>query len=68
EFYVGPAWRSQGVGAQLLAALKTYAAGCGWTRIELTTPPLPQFNRALAFYTREGFSISGGRKLKLDLG
>ena len=26
-----------------------------------------QFDRTLAFYQREGFSISGGRKLKREL-
>jgi GNAT superfamily N-acetyltransferase len=67
EFYVAPAWRSRGVGSQLLAFLRAHASERGWTRLELTTPPLPQFDRALAFYIREGFSISGGRKLKLDL-
>jgi len=39
----------------------------GWTRLEVTTPPLPQFDKTLAFYTREGFSITGGRKLKVVL-
>jgi hypothetical protein len=39
----------------------------GWRRLEVTTPPLPQFDRTLAFYQRQGFSISGGRKLKLEL-
>jgi hypothetical protein len=38
----------------------------GWRRIEVTTPPLPQFDRTLAFYRREGFDIPGGRKLKLE--
>jgi hypothetical protein len=39
----------------------------GWRRLEVTTPPLPQFDRTLALYQRDGFSISGGRKLKLEL-
>lgn len=26
--------------------------------------PLPEFARTLAFYKREGFSVTGGRKLK----
>ncbi len=29
-----------------------------------TTPLLPQFDKTLAFYVREGFSVTGGRKLK----
>jgi hypothetical protein len=39
----------------------------GWRRLEVTTPSLPQFDRTMAFYQREGFTISGGRKLKLEL-
>ncbi len=48
---------------------------CGWflkpgytarggNRLEATTPPLPQFDKTLAFYVREGFFVTGGRKLK----
>ena len=67
EFYVRPAHRSTGVGASLLAEAKRLGQSRGWRRIEVTTPPLPQFDRTMAFYQREGFSISGGRKLKLEL-
>ncbi len=67
EFYVRPAYRSKGVGRQLLAQAKSFAASRGWSRLEVTTPPLPWFDRTLAFYEREGFAISGGRKLKLGL-
>jgi len=42
-------------------------ATLGWKRLEVTTPPLPQFDNTLAFYEREGFAITGGRKLKLAL-
>ena len=67
EFYVRPAHRSKGVGAALMAEAKRLGQSRGWRRIEVTTPPLPQFDRTMAFYQREGFSISGGRKLKLEL-
>lgn len=67
EFYVRPAHRSNGVGAALLEQARRLGQSRGWRRLEVTTPPLPQFDRTLAFYQREGFSISGGRKLKLDL-
>ena len=67
EFYVRPAHRSKGVGAALIGEVRRIGPLRGWRRIEVTTPPLPQFDRTLAFYQREGFSISGGRKLKLDL-
>ena len=67
EFYVRPAHRSNGVGAALLEQARSLGQSRGWRRLEVTTPPLPQFDRTLAFYEREGFSISGGRKLKLEL-
>jgi GNAT superfamily N-acetyltransferase len=67
ELYVRPAFRSQGVGASLVAAAIEFGRIRGWTRLEVTTPPLPQFDRTLAFYERQGFLVSGGRKLKLDL-
>jgi len=67
ELYVRPALRNAGLGVRLVAAARAYGAERGWTRLEVTTPPLPQFDRTLAFYEREGFSISGGRKLKLSL-
>ncbi len=68
EFYVRPAYRSKGVGASLLEEAKRLGRERGWRRLEVTTPPLPEFERTLAFYQRNGFSISGGRKLKADLG
>ncbi|HLZ35933.1 MAG TPA: GNAT family N-acetyltransferase [Nitrospira sp.] len=67
ELYVRPVYRSQGVGARLLVEAKRYARSRKWTRLEVTTPPLPEFDRTLAFYERNGFSISGGRKMKVDL-
>ncbi|HEX4967079.1 MAG TPA: GNAT family N-acetyltransferase [Nitrospiraceae bacterium] len=67
EFYVRQPYRSQGVGAALLMEAKGIGRSKGWTRLEVTTPPLPQFDRTLAFYQQQGFSISGGRKLKVDL-
>lgn len=67
EFYVRTGYRSQGVGASLLGEVRRYGAARGWTRLEVTTPPLPQFERTIKFYTGQGFQISGGRKLKVDL-
>ena len=64
ELYVRPAYRSHGTGKQLLEAARVFGASKGWTRLEVTTPPLPAFERTLAFYEREGFAITGGRKLK----
>ena len=53
-------------GMALVAEAKKLSTSRGWTRLEVTTPPLPQFDRTLAFYERQGFSISGGRKMKLS--
>ncbi|BAP87649.1 acetyltransferase, GNAT family [Burkholderiales bacterium GJ-E10] len=67
EFYVVPERRSLCVGAMLAEAARAYAQRHGWRRLEVTTPPLPQFQRTLAFYEHQGFSITGGRKLKLEI-
>ena len=67
EFYVRPSHRSRGIGTTLIAESKKVGQARGWRRLEVTTPPLPQFDRTLAFYQRQGFTISGGRKLKVQL-
>jgi GNAT superfamily N-acetyltransferase len=67
EFYVKPEYRSTGVGFQLMSQAKSFGKSRGWKRLEVTTPPLPQFGKTLAFYEREGFAITGGRKLKIEL-
>lgn len=64
ELYVRPQYRSQGIGKMLIQAVKAFGEERGWKRLEVTTPPLPQFDATLAFYERGGFEISGGRKLK----
>ncbi len=67
ELYVRPAYRSRRVGASLLEAVKRFAAGSAWTRVEVTTPPLPQFDRTVSFYERHGFDRSGGYKMKVPV-
>ncbi len=67
ELFVRPAFRSQAVGMLLVGQAKAYGESCGWPRLEVMTPPLPQFDKTLVFYEREGFAITGGRKLKLAL-
>jgi GNAT superfamily N-acetyltransferase len=67
EFFVQPAYRSKGVGAKLLKAAKRYGEQKGWNRFEVTTPPLPAFDRTLCFYEQNGFQITGGRKLKKEI-
>ncbi|HET7059537.1 MAG TPA: GNAT family N-acetyltransferase [Nitrospiraceae bacterium] len=68
EFFVRPVHRSKGIGAALLTEAKRVGTTKGWRRLEVTTPPLPQFERTMAFYQRQGFNISGGRKMRADLG
>ncbi len=67
ELYVSPGWRSLAVGRKLLQKATEFGASKGWKRLEVTTPPLPEFDRTLSFYQANGFEISGGRKLKVDI-
>lgn len=67
ELFVRPEFRSQNVGQRLVEQAKTFGSSRGWKRLEVTTPPLPQFDKTLAFYEREEFAITGGRKLKIVL-
>lgn len=67
ECYVRPAYRSHGVGAQLMQAAKEYGVHKGWKRLEVTTPPLPEFDRTFRFYQTQGFDMAGGRKMKVLL-
>lgn len=67
ELYVRSPYRLLGVGRRLLEQAKTFGNSRGWSRLEVTTPPLPQFDKTLAFYESEGFAITGGRKLKVVL-
>jgi GNAT superfamily N-acetyltransferase len=64
EFYVVPTARSEGVGTALIEAAMQVAFQRGWRRLEVCTPPLPEFSNSLAFYERNGFEVTGGRKLK----
>lgn len=67
EFFVRPKFRSQGIGGRRMDQVKAFAGSRGWKRLEVTTPPLPQFEKTLEFYEKKGFSISGGRKLRVIL-
>lgn len=67
ELYVRPGNRSKELGFQLVSQAKSFGRSRGWKRLEVTTPPLPEFDNTLAFYEREGFAITGGRKLKIAL-
>lgn len=67
EFYVEPDFRSSGVGEQLIQQVKNYGRNNGWSCIELCTPPLPEFERTLSFYQRNGLAPVGGRKMRQNL-
>lgn len=67
ELYVRPEYRSLNIGKLLLKKAKEFASSKNWKRLEVTTPPLPQFDRTLSFYENNSFEISGGRKLKTDI-
>jgi GNAT superfamily N-acetyltransferase len=67
ELYVAPSRRAAGIGRRLLEAAKAHGRERNWRRLEVTTPPLPEFERTLRFYEREGFAVTGGRKLKVLL-
>ena len=64
EFYVTPEYRSTGVGAKLIAAVREHGQRHGWACLELCTPPLPEFERTLEFYRTNGLSPVGGRKMR----
>ena len=67
EFYVSPDFRASGVGSMLLEQVKVYGKQKHWSCIELCTPPLPEFERTLGFYQKNGLSPVGGRKMRQAL-
>lgn len=67
ELYVSPMYRSKKIGQMLINTIEDFAKSRNWNRLEVTTPPLPEFDNTMVFYEREGFEISGGRKLKKTL-
>lgn len=67
ELFVLPEYRKQNVGKALIDNAKEYAKKQNWSRLEVATPPIQAFERSLAFYEKEGFELSGGRKLKFEI-
>ena len=67
EFYVSPNFRASGIGSMLIEQVKTYGTKHEWSCIELCTPPLPEFERTLNFYQKNGLSPVGGRKMRQAL-
>ncbi|MCJ8319813.1 MAG: GNAT family N-acetyltransferase [Colwellia sp.] len=68
EFYVTPEFRASGVGSMLIEQVQIYAEQHKWSCIELCTPPLPEFERTLSFYQKNGLIAVGGRKMRQTLG
>ena len=67
ELYIKKKYRSLNIGKLLLEKAKEFAISKNWKRLEVTTPPLPQFDRTLSFYENNSFEIAGGRKLKTNI-
>lgn len=67
ELYVSQKYRNKNIGKELLAKVINLAKKNNKKTIELTTPPLPQFQKSLDFYIKNGFKITGGKKVKLDI-
>jgi len=64
EFYVMPEYRSKEVGKELIQEIIKFAKINKWKRLELCTPPTPEFDRTVEFYESNGFEITGGYKMK----
>jgi len=67
EFYVLPEFRSSGIGSLLIEEVRNYGIKHNWSCLELCTPPLPEFDRALNFYQDNGLVPVGGRKMRQEL-
>lgn len=67
ELYIREPHRSQKIGKLLIDQVVEFAKQKKWQRLEVTTPPLPAFDRSLNFYRKYDFEISGGCKLKLPV-
>ena len=66
EMYVSPEHRSGKIGAQLVKAAVDFGRSRGWTRLDVTAPESPRWERTRRFYENLGFVFTGP-KLKLLL-
>lgn len=67
ELFVLKEYRSKNVGEKLLSQAVNYGKEKEWKRLEVCTPPLPEFERSFEFYAKNGFVITGGKKLKKQI-
>jgi GNAT superfamily N-acetyltransferase len=65
ELFVQKENRSQGIAKLLFNKAREFSTNQGWKYFEVTTPPLPYFEKTIAFYKTLGFEIAGGRKMKI---
>jgi len=61
ELYIEPEYRASGYGKKLLDQAITLTRAKGWPRLEVGTPPVPQWERTLAFYEKNSFVQIGPR-------
>jgi GNAT superfamily N-acetyltransferase len=66
ELYVESAERSSGVGAKLIEAATEFGRNKGWPELEVGAPPVPEWQKSVDFYIRQGF-VKGGPRLSLSL-
>ncbi|MEJ1353317.1 MAG: GNAT family N-acetyltransferase [Candidatus Sedimenticola sp. (ex Thyasira tokunagai)] len=67
EFYIIPKYRSRNIGSELVKEIIKFAKSKEWKRIELCSPPIPEFERTVKFYQSNGFKITGGYKMKYEI-
>ncbi len=65
ELWVKSAFRSKGIGRQLLSCAEQVKRNKGWSRLELSTPDEARWQRTITFYLKEGFIITG-KKMKKE--
>jgi len=61
ELDVAPAWRSAGVGRELLERVVDLGCRSGWNRLEVGAPAQAQWSRTISFYKANGFTEIGPR-------
>lgn len=61
ELYVEPAYRSAGLGGQLVEHAKAFAVARGWPMLEVGAADAPRWQKSIDFYVRCGFVEIGPR-------
>jgi len=67
EFYVLPEYRCKDIGKELIREIIKFSKTKKWKRLELCTPPVPEFNKTVDFYQTNGFEVTGGHKMKCTI-